>query len=124
MSDPLVIEQPPSGPAGRLRAGLKGRWIPIAGAVAVVELILFILVWPGTFIFALIVGAILVLALMSAFRSPAGLTRDMLFIVALAQVPLFAVPVIIGLSVVLAVVAVIAVIVVLAVVLTSRFGRR
>lgn len=100
MAEPYVIEQRPPGRSGRLSTWLRGRRLLLSAALALAELITLI-VWGTNFLLAAAFSAVLlVLAVMVAMRLRKGALRDALWILALAQAMLVAVPLVLGFSLV------------------------
>jgi hypothetical protein len=97
--DPLVIEARPATLRGRARRWLRGRRLLLAGFVALVEVVLFILWRPSAVLLAVLAVALLVVSIAVATRLPAGLLRDVLWIVAIAQGIVVLIPLVVGLSV-------------------------
>ena len=99
MADPLVIEARPTTLRGRASRWLRGRRVLLAGLVALVEVVAFILWRPSAVLLAALAVALLVVSAWLATRVPAGLLRDVLWIVAIAQGIVVLIPLVVGLSV-------------------------
>ena len=99
MADPLVIEARPPTLRGRASRWLRGRRLLLAGFVALVEVVLFIVWRPSAVLLALLAVALLVVSVAVATRLPMGLLRDVLWIVAIAQGIVVLIPLVVGLSV-------------------------
>jgi hypothetical protein len=99
MADPLVIEARPTTMRGRASRWLRGRRVLLAGLVALIEVVAFIIWHPGTLLLAALAVALLVVSVWLATRVPAGLLRDVLWIVAIAQGIVVVIPLVVGLSV-------------------------
>jgi len=96
MSDPLTIEARPSSARERMRQKLKGRRIMLSGVLALLEVLAFIIWRPSAPLLATLAVVVLVLSVMAATRVPRGLLRDILWIVAIAQVIVVAIPLVVG----------------------------
>jgi hypothetical protein len=99
MADPLVIEARPPTFRGRASRWLRGRRVLLAGLVALIEVVAFIIWSPSTALLAALAVALLVVSVWLATRVPAGLLRDILWIVAIAQGIVVIIPLVVGLSV-------------------------
>ena len=99
MADPLVIEARPPTLRGRASRWLRGRRILLAGLLALAEVILFLVWRPNAFLLVALAVALLVVSVWLATRVSAGLLRDILWIVAIAQGMVVVVPLVVGLSV-------------------------
>jgi hypothetical protein len=99
MVDPLVIEVRPTTLRGRASRWLRGRRLLLAGFVALVEVVLFILWRPSAVLLAVLAVALLIVSVAVATRLPVGLLRDVLWIVAIAQGIVVLIPLVVGLSV-------------------------
>ena len=97
--DPMVIEARPTTLRGRASRWLRGRRLLLAGVVALVEVVAFILWRPSAALLAVLAVALLVVSVMVATRVREGLLRDVLWIVAIAQGIVVLIPVVVGLSV-------------------------
>ncbi len=100
MSDPLIIEARPSSARERTRRWLRGRRFMLAGVLALVEVVAFIIWRPSAVLLATLAVAVLVLSVLSATRVGPGLLRDLLWIVAIAQAIVVVIPLVVGLSLV------------------------
>jgi hypothetical protein len=121
--DHEVIEVGPDGRVVGRRTILSGRRIPVAAAIAMLE-VLALIVWrPSLVVFTLTASLVLVLALWASFRlTKPGLLRDVLWVVALSQGMVVAIPLVLGASLVAAiVVGVLLLLGALAVMFRSRF---
>ena len=67
-----------------------------AGALAAAEVIAYVIVRPNRWLAMLAVIGVLALCYSLAKRVPAGIGRDLLWIVAIAQLGLIALPVLVG----------------------------
>lgn len=112
MSHPVItIEDRPSGREVRAEQWLRGRRAIFAGALAAAEVLAYLIVRPNRWLAMLAVIGALVLCYALAKRVPAGIGRDVLWIVAFAQLGLIALPILVGvMQLMLAVVVVIALI--------------
>jgi hypothetical protein len=122
--DHEVIEVGPDGRVVGRRTILSGRRIPVAAAIAMLE-VLALIVWrPSLVVFTLTASLVLVLALWASFRlTKPGLLRDVLWVVALSQGMVVAIPLVLGASLVAAiVVGVLLLLGALAVMFRSRTG--
>jgi len=112
---PVVIDEPPRGPAARLSAWLHGRRIFLAALLALVEIVAYVVWRPNAALATTAAVLLLVLTVMGLYRARPGLWRDILLIVAVAQGLVIVLPLAIGLSVfagvILALVAVVLLIV-------------
>jgi hypothetical protein len=99
MADPLVIEARPTTLRGRASLWLRGRRLLLAGLVALAEVVAFILWRPNAVLLAALAVALLVVSVWGATRVSAGLLRDVLWIVAIAQGIVVLIPLVVGLSV-------------------------
>lgn len=99
MADPLVIDARPTTFRGRASRWLRGRRLLLAGLVALIEVVAFILWRPSAVLLAALAVALLVVSVWLATRVPAGLLRDVLWIVAIAQGIVVLIPLVVGLSV-------------------------
>jgi hypothetical protein len=116
---PDVIEPPPRGVAERVRRMLRGRRLIVAAAIAVVEVVA-VLVWrPNLLLVSAVAAIVFGVALWAAVRTQPGLLRDLLWIVAISQGMVIALPALFGLSL-LAALAVMVLLLVLLVMLVSR----
>jgi len=111
--DPILLELERPGPAERVRRWLGGRRIMLSGILALAEVVAFIIWRPSALLLTLLAVALLIVCVMGATRLPAGLARDVLWIVAIAQAIVVAIPLVIGLSFVAALVTGIVIIVAL-----------
>lgn len=97
---PYVIEQRPQGAGARLTLWLRGRRLFIAASIALAEVVA-LLVWRPSLVLATALAMIvLVLAVLGATRVRKGALRSVLWILALAQGMVVALPLVLGLSVV------------------------
>lgn len=99
MADPLVIEVRPTTLRGRASRWLRGRRFLLAGLVALVEVVAFIVWRPNAVLLAALAVALLVVSGWLATRVAPGLLRDVLWIVAIAQGIVVLIPLVVGLSV-------------------------
>jgi hypothetical protein len=99
MADPLVIEARPTTFRGRASRWLRGRRLLLAGLVALIEVLAFILWRPSAVLLAALAVALLVVSVWLATRLSVGLLRDVLWIVAIAQGIVVLIPLVVGLSV-------------------------
>jgi hypothetical protein len=99
MADPLVIEVRPPTLRGRASRWLRGRRLLLAGLVALVEVVAFILWRPSAALLAVLAVVLLAVSVMAAVRVRRGLLRDVLWIVAIAQGIVVLIPLVVGLSV-------------------------
>jgi hypothetical protein len=95
---PLIIDERPRGVGPRTSAWLRGRRFMLSGALALVELIAFMVWRPSTLLIVLLAALVLALSVAAAVRLRPGAVRDVLWIVALAQAYLVVVPLVIGFS--------------------------
>src|SRR5262249_14544099 len=110
--DPLIIEAGPTSPKDRVRRWLRGRRIMLSGLLALVEVVAFLVWRPSALLLATLAVVLLVVFVFGATRVRPGLTRDLLWIGAIAQGIVVIIPAIVGLSLV-AVLAVAVVLIVL-----------
>ncbi|MBI2684402.1 MAG: hypothetical protein HYX33_03265 [Actinobacteria bacterium] len=109
---------------GRAQSALRGRFMPLALGLALVELVA-LLVWrPGTILAVTAALLLLGLAAMAWSRLRPGLARDIAALVAMAQAFIVAVPILVGISIGIGLLVAVALLVVLALVLFSRRRRR
>ena len=113
---PLIIEAGPTTPADRARRWLRGRRIMLSGVLALIEVLAFIIWRPSAALLAALAIALLVVSVFAATRQRAGLVRDVLWIIAIAQGIVVVIPLVVGLSLVAALVVAIGLIVALVVV--------
>lgn len=99
MADPLVIEARPTTLRGRASRWLRGRRVLLAGLLALIEVVAFIIWSPGAVLLAALAVALLVVSVWLAIRVSVGLVRDILWIVAIAQGIVVVIPLVVGLSV-------------------------
>jgi hypothetical protein len=116
VSDPLVIEARPETTTGRARQWLRSRRIMLSGILALAEVVAFLVWRPSAVLMGVLAVAVLVVCVAVATRIPAGLTRDVLWIVAIAQGIVVVIPLVAGLSLVAALVVAVGLIVALVVV--------
>jgi hypothetical protein len=95
-----VIEARPATPTGRVRQWLRGRRLLLSAILALVEVIAFLIWRPSALLMATLAVVVLVASLMGATRLRAGLFRDLLWIVAIAQGIVVLIPLVVGLSLV------------------------
>lgn len=95
-----MIEARAQTPTGRARQWLRGRRLLLSAVLALVEVIAFLIWRPSALLMAVLAVVVLVVALMGATRLRAGLARDLLWIVAIAQGIVVLIPVVVGLSLV------------------------
>ena len=88
----------------------------LAGILALAEVIAFLVWRPSAVLMAVLAVAVLVVCVAVATRIPAGLPRDVLWIVAIAQGIVVVIPLVVGLSLVAALVVAVGLIVALVVV--------
>ncbi|MFN8110883.1 MAG: hypothetical protein U0Y82_13720 [Thermoleophilia bacterium] len=115
MRDLPVIDEPPRGMVPRLALWLRQRRLFLAACLALLEVAYIIFGHPGTLMMTVFALLLLVVAVLGMQRVPAGIPRDALMIVAIAQGLVVAVPLVIGLGVALGIVAGLALLVLLAV---------
>ncbi len=113
MHDPLIIEARPTSARERMRQRLKGRRIMLSGILALVEVLAFIIWRPNALLLATLAVAVLVLSVMGATRLGPGLLRDLLWIVAIAQVIVVAIPLVVGAGVLIGLITAVVLIVAL-----------
>jgi hypothetical protein len=102
VSDPLVIEARPESATGRLRQWLRSRRLMLSGLLALVEVVAFLIWRPSALLMATLAVVVLVVCIAGATRLKAGLLRDVLWIVAIAQGIVVVIPLVVGLSLVAA----------------------
>lgn len=122
MNDPLVIEARPTTTVGRLRLWLRGRRLMLSVLLALAEVVAFIVWRPNALLMATLAVLLLALCVMGATRVRAGLRRDLLWIVAIAQGIVVAIPLAVGLSVVAGLI--VAVVLIIALVAVAARSRR
>lgn len=98
MADPLVIEVRPTTLRGRASRWLRGRRVLLAGLLALIEVVAFIIWSPSAVLLAALAVALLVVSVWLATRVSPGLVRDILWIVAIAQGIVVVIPLVVGLS--------------------------
>lgn len=103
MRDPYIIEAGPTSTRGRVSRWLRGRRIMLAGILALVEVVAFLIWRPSALLLATLAVVLLVLCVMGASRVGPGVLRDLLLIVAIAQGIVVVVPLVVGASVVIGV---------------------
>jgi hypothetical protein len=108
---PLIIDEPPRGIPNRTRAWLRARRLMLAAALALVEVIAFIVWRPGAIASTVLAALVLVLAVMGLSGLRPGLLRELLWIVAIAQALVVALPLAVGISLLAGVLIVVAVLV-------------
>jgi len=116
VSDPLVIEARPETAGGRLRQWLRGRRVMLSGILALAEVVAFLVWRPSALLMGALAVAVLVVSVALATRLSAGILRDLLWIVAIAQGIVVVIPLVVGLSLVAALAVAIGLIVALVVV--------
>lgn len=99
VSDPLVIEARPSTRRGRARLWLRGRRLALAAVIALAEVVAFIVWRPSALLAAAFATILLVLLVLAAGRLRPGLMRDAVWVLALAQGIVVAIPLLVGASV-------------------------
>lgn len=106
MARPPDIEIYADGrPPSDRRSILAGRRLPIAAGIAVLEVLAIIIWGPGLLLSTLAATAVMVLALWASFKlTKDGLLRDLLWVIALSQGMVVAIPVLLGASFVLAII--------------------
>lgn len=113
MSDPLTIEARPGSARERMRQKLRGRRIMFSGVLALLEVLAFIIWRPNALLLATLAVVVLVLSVMGATRVPRGLLRDILWIVAIAQAIVVAIPLVVGAGVLIGLITAVVMIVAL-----------
>lgn len=113
MRDPLLIELEPPSTRERARRWLRGRRLMLSGILALVEVIAFLIWRPSAVLLATLAIVVLVVSVMGATRIGPGLARDLLWIVAIAQAIVVAIPLLVGVSLVAALATAIVIIVAL-----------
>lgn len=113
MRDPLLIELEPPSTVERIRRWLRGRRLMLSGILALVEVVAFLIWRPSAVLLAVLAVALLIVCVMGATRIGPGLGRDLLWIVAIAQGIVVAIPLLVGVSLVAALVTAIVIIVAL-----------
>lgn len=111
--DPLTIEARPNSLVERARRWLRGRRLMLSGILALVEVVAFLVWRPSAVLLATLAIALLIVCVMGATRVGAGLLRDILWIVAIAQAIVVTIPLIVGVSLVAALATAIVIIVAL-----------
>ncbi len=92
----ITLEEKPTGPKARARGWLRGRRLVIAGGLALAEVFVYLLSEPNRWFSIILVGAVLAAAIASMPRVKAGLFRDVLLVIALAQAIVLALPILDG----------------------------
>ena len=105
VSDPYVIEARADTARGRVRQWLRGRRLLLSGLLALAEVVAFIVWRPSALLMATVAVILLVVCVMGATRLRAGLLRDLLWIVAIAQGIVVVIPLVVGLSLVAGLIA-------------------
>jgi hypothetical protein len=105
VSDPFVIEARADPARGRMRQWLRGRRLLLSGLLALAEVVAFIVWRPSALLMATVAVILLVVCVMGATRLRAGLLRDLLWIVAIAQGIVVVIPLVVGLSLVAGLIA-------------------
>jgi hypothetical protein len=100
VSDPLVIDARPRTMRGRVSLWLRGRRFLLSGILALAEVVAFIIWRPSAVLMAVLAVLVLLVAVSIASRIGPGVTRDLLWIVAISQGLVVAIPLVVGLSVV------------------------
>ena len=113
LNDPMLIELEPPGGREPARPWLKGRRLMLSAVLALAEVVAFIIWRPSAILLSVLAVVLLVVCVMGATRLPAGFLRDVLWIVAIAQAIVVAIPLVVGLSFVAALVTGIVIIVAL-----------
>ncbi len=111
MDDPFLIEAGPSSARERARRWLRGRRLMLSGVLALVEVVAFIIWRPSAVLLGTLAVVALIVCIMGATRVGPGLTRDLLWIGAIAQGIVVMIPLVVGLSLVAALATAIAIIV-------------
>ena len=88
----------------------------LSGILALAEVVAFLIWRPSAILMGALAVALLVVSVALATRLPAGVLRDVLWIVAIAQAIVVVIPLVVGLSLVAALVVAIGLIVALVVV--------
>lgn len=124
MSHPVItIEDRPTTRDGRAQQWLRGRRAMFAGAMAAAEVVAYLIVRPNRWLAMLVVIGVLALCYSLAKRVPAGIGRDVLWIVAFAQLGLIALPILVGVVQLMVAVLVALALIVLFVSVAIRFRR-
>ncbi len=124
MSHPVItIEERPISREGRAQQWLRGRRVMFAGILAAAEVLGYVVARPNRWLAMLAVVALLAGCYSLAKRVPAGLGRDLLWIVAFAQIGLIAVPILVGVVQVMVAALVAIALIVLIVAVALRFRR-
>ncbi|MDH3227696.1 MAG: hypothetical protein OEM67_11495 [Thermoleophilia bacterium] len=124
MSDPLVIEADADGRVSREhRSPLAGRRIMAAAIIAVAEVVAIIAWRPSLLLVVLVASVVTVLAAWASFKlAKHGLLRDVLWVIALSQAMVVAIPLVLGVSLIAAlIVAVVLLIGIVVLITRSRF---
>lgn len=108
-----MIEARPPTRRGRARLWLRGRRLALAAVIALAEVVAFIVWRPSALLAASVATILLVLLVPAATRLRAGLLRDVVWVLALAQGIVVVIPLLIGASVVAALLVGVALIVLL-----------
>jgi hypothetical protein len=109
---PIIIDEPPRGTRDRARHWLRSRRISLAAVLALIEVLYVLIARPGTLFFSSLALIVLVLAAFGVSRLRPGVPRDVLLVVAIAQVLVLAIPLVVGFSFLLGIIAAIALLVV------------
>ena len=97
MEHPVItIEDPCRLPGGGEPGWLHGRRLTIAAALAVAEVIAYLIIDPARWFGILLVGAALAVCIAVSGRMKSGIGRDLVLVAALAQVMVIALPVLVG----------------------------
>jgi hypothetical protein len=113
---PLTIDEPPRGAMAKASAWLHSRRVFLAAALALVEVVAYLIWRPGAVLATLVAALVLVVAVLCARQVRPGAGRDLLVIVAGAQALLIVLPLVVGFSIFAGLIIAVAVIVVLALV--------
>ena len=110
------MDEPSRGPAAKASAWLRGRRVFLACCLAAAEVLAFLIWRPSALLATLFAALVLVVCAMGIMRLSPGLGRDLLWIVAIAQALIVAVPLLIGFSIALGLVVALVLIALLAVI--------
>lgn len=92
----ITLDDPTQPPARSQRSWIHTRRFAIAGALAVVEVIAYLVMEPSRWFAIVVVGAALAGLIALSGRIKPGLTRDVVLIGALAQAMVIALPILVG----------------------------